>query len=83
MINETKDLLMAEMENDPEGVDTTLATALESLEGGYEPYDNFPREVVKQDLEKAIKEYGPEALAESFVNLDDWKRRAKRTDRRA
>lgn len=73
----TKRLLMAEIDNEEDGGDeTTLGTALDSLQGGYEPYDGFEKGAVESELKNLIRLYGDEKEAEDLITNDDWKKRA-------
>ena len=71
-------LLMAEIDNEADGGDspTTLETVLESLDGGYAPYDGFPVEDVKAELAALIDKFG-KAPADRFVTEADWKARTE------
>lgn len=76
---ELKRLFMAEIVNEDEGGVTpaTLDSTYESLESGYEPYDDFPVETVRFELLELLRHQGNGRLATSFITNEDWLRRSK------
>jgi hypothetical protein len=81
MLDGTKWLLMAEIENDRESADiddVTLGLCLESVQGGYspDPDELVDMEPVEADLKRLIAAYGEDTRAEDFVSGDDWQERA-------
>ena len=74
-----KRLLMAEMDNEADGGEspTTFNSALDSLNSGYEPFDGFPMNEVKAELQTMIETHGGETNVETHLTSEDWKLRAK------
>lgn len=88
----TKRLLMAEILNEtneeagnardgrssPGGeTPATLASALESVRQGYEPYRDFPAAFVAEELKLLIAANGPQFPAADLLTNRDWKTHAK------
>lgn len=86
----TKRLLMAEVSNEhdaeagsshdgrssPGGVTpATLASALDSVRQGYEPYAGFPAAFVAEELKLLIRQHGPKYEASDLLTDRDWKYR--------
>jgi len=72
----TRRLLMAEIENadalDDGPHPVTLLECLESVRGGYKPYDNFPAVFVLEELKLLVGNYGGVHEAEDFLSDRDW-----------
>ena len=73
-----KRLIMAEIDNEGDGgaEPAELETIMESLDGGYTPYDGFPVTDVKAELAALIADKG-KAPPDRFVTDADWQERAK------
>ena len=77
MLASTKWLLLAEIDNDFD-TEATLADCQESLANGYspDPDDKVDMQAVANDIDRLIKCFGPDTLAETFVTDQDWTDRA-------
>lgn len=84
----TRRLLMAEVPNEDGGgggrdgsspggeTPTTLASALDAVRHGYEPYADFPSAFVAEELKLLIRRHGPKFPAGEVLTDRDWKAHA-------
>jgi len=76
-------LFMAEVENEADGGDAepTLATARDSMAGGYEPYVGFAEdrdeEGIEAELAALIEWYGDDQELAALLTDDDWSRHGR------
>lgn len=80
MLEGTKWLLIAEIENEADGgvSPATLGSALDSVDQGYcpDPDDHLDMGPIGDEIERLIKEHGADKLAEELVDTDDWESHA-------
>ena len=80
--DDLKRVLMAEIDNEADGgtSPTTLASALDSLDQGYNPdpdkYSDEDMQRVRGELRNFMHKYGEDKEAEELLTPEDWQKRA-------